>query len=271
LGAQHGRREEDVKMGITVDLNSDLGESFGAWTMGDDAAMLDIVTTANVACGFHAGDPIVMDRTARLAKDKGVEIGAHPSFYDLWGFGRRPIQGERPADIEKQIVYQIGALQAVARAAGHEVRHVKTHGSLGNIAAVDADLAMAVARAVKSVDPSLILVVMPGNELEKAGDALSLKLAREIYADRAYDDEGNLVSRKLPGAVIHGPDEATARVLRMVEERCITSINGRQIPVEIDTICVHGDNPAAVAMARAIRTELEEAGVVIAPFARIAG
>ncbi|MDF1585181.1 LamB/YcsF family protein [Marinimicrococcus flavescens] len=255
-------------MGLAVDLNSDLGESFGAWTMGNDAEMLDIVTTANVACGFHAGDPLVMHETVRLALERGVEIGAHPGFLDLWGFGRRPIQGERPGDVEKLIVYQIGALQAMAAVVGHKVRHLKTHGALGNMAAVDADLAMAVARASKAVDPEMIFVVMPGNELEKAGEKLGLRMAREVYADRTYDDAGNLTSRKLPGAVIHDSAEATQRVLRMLEDGAITSVSGKRIPVAIDTICVHGDNPAAVAMARGIREAMEKAGVTLRPFAR---
>jgi len=255
----------------TIDLNSDLGESFGAWTMGDDAAMLDIVTTANVACGFHAGDPMVMHRTLELAKAKGVAVGAHPSFWDLVGFGRRPIQGERPADIEQQVAYQIGALQGIAALAGWPVRHVKTHGSLGNMAAIDDDLAHAVARAVKGVDPRLILVVMPGNALEQAGLAHGLRLAREVYADRTYDGHGNLTSRKLPGAVIHDAGVAAARVLEMVETGSIRATDGTSLPVAIDTVCVHGDNPAAVAMARAIRTGLEQAGVTLAPFAAALG
>ncbi|MDX6752351.1 5-oxoprolinase subunit PxpA [Geminicoccaceae bacterium 1502E] len=255
-------------MALAVDLNSDLGESFGAWTMGNDAEMLDIVTTANVACGFHAGDPLVMHETVRLALERGVEIGAHPGFLDLWGFGRRPIQGERPGDVEKLIIYQIGALQAMAAVVGHKVRHLKTHGALGNMAAVDADLAMAVARASKAVDPEMIFVVMPGNELEKAGEKLGLRMAREVYADRTYDDAGNLTSRKLPGAVIHDSAEATQRVLRMLEDGAITSASGKRIPVAIDTICVHGDNPAAVAMARGIREAMEEAGVTLRPFAQ---
>jgi len=252
-----------------VDINSDMGESFGAWSMGDDAAMLEIVSSANVACGFHAGDPLVMHRTVTLARDNGVDVGAHPSFQDIWGFGRRPIHGERPEDIEKALIYQIGAIQAMARAVGHRVSHVKTHGSLGNMAAVDPALAAAVARAVKTVDPALILVVMPGTEPERAGERLSLRMAREIYADRAYDDTGNLVPRKQPGAVLHDAEIASERVLRMVEDRAITSVDGKRIPVAIDTICVHGDNPAAVAMARAVRARLEQAGVQIRPMSQI--
>lgn len=254
-------------MGVTVDLNSDMGESFGAWEMGNDAAMLDVVSTANVACGFHAGDPLVMHRTVSLAKARGVAVGAHPSFLDLWGFGRRPIQGERPEDVEKMIIYQIGALQAVARAAGHRVTHVKTHGSLGNMSAVDPDLALAVARAIKAVDRELYMMVMPGLETERAAEKLGLPMAREIYADRTYDDNGNLTSRKKPGAVIHDAEAAAARVLEAVERQGITTVTGKRIPVKVESICVHGDNPAGVAIARAVRARLEKAGVTIRPFA----
>ncbi len=253
-------------MTLTVDLNSDMGESFGVYTLGDDPAMLRIVTSANVACGFHAGDPLVMHRTAALAKQNGVAIGAHPGFRDLWGFGRRPIMGERPEDVEKEIAYQVGALQAVAAMAGHRVTHLKTHGSLGNIAAVDADLAMAVARACAAIDRDLFFVAIPGTEIEKAGEKLGLRVVREIYADRTYDDAGNLTPRKEPGAVIHDPDLACRRVIQMLEEQAITSVNGKKIPVRIDTICVHGDNPAAVGMARSIREALTRAGVTLRPF-----
>lgn len=254
-------------MQASVDLNADLGESFGAWKMGEDEAMLDIVTSANVACGFHAGDPLVMWRTCELAKARGVAIGAHPSFLDLWGFGRRPIQGERPEDILRQCVYQIGALRAVAAAAGHRVTHVKPHGSLGNMAAEDDGLAGAVAEATALVDRSLILVAMPGSALERAGERLGLAVAREVFADRAYDDRGMLVSRKLPGAVLHDAEAAAQRIVRMLEEGAITSQSGKKIPARIDTICVHGDNPAAVAMARTVRSALERAGVAVRPFA----
>ena len=253
-------------MSRTVDLNSDLGESFGAWSMGDDAAMLDIVTTANLACGFHGGDPLVMWRACELAKAKGVAIGAHPSFFDIWGFGRRPIQGERPADIEKQCIYQIGALRAIAAAVGIPVTHVKPHGSLGNMAAVDEGLAMAVARATQTVDKGLHLMVMPGNCLEKAGLKLGLPLIREVFADRTYDEAGNLTPRSQPGAVIHDAATATARVLAMVQDQAITATTGKRLPARVDTICVHGDNPEAVAMARSIRQALEQAGIAVRPF-----
>lgn len=250
-----------------IDLNCDMGESFGAWTMGSDAEMLDIVTSANVACGFHAGDPLVMFDTVRRAKEKGVGIGAHPSFYDLFGFGRRSLSGEKPEDIEKMVVYQIGALEAVARAVGHEVRHVKAHGTLANLAAIDRPAALAIGRAIRALDPTLVYVVMAGTELEHAAAELGLPMAREIYADRAYDDSGNLVSRKLPGAVLHDAEEAAERVAAMVREGAIISRSGKRIPVAIDTVCVHGDNPAAVAMAARVRARLEAAGIRVRPIA----
>lgn len=254
-----------------VDLNSDMGESFGAWSMGDDAAMLKIVTSANVACGFHAGDPLVMAETASQAKANNVDIGAHPSFMDLWGFGRRQIRGDSPADIEKMIAYQIGALQGVAAMVGHRVSHVKAHGALSNMAAVERDLARAIARGIRAVDRELIFVVMPMTELEKAGSAEGLKLAREVFADRAYDDTGNLVSRKLPGAMLHDAGEAAERMLRMVSDGAIECASGKRIKVDIDTICVHGDNPAAVAMAGAVRGALEQAGIPLRHLKDIVG
>jgi len=249
----------------TVDLNSDMGEGFGPWRMGDDAAMLDIVTSANVACGFHAGDPSIMTETARLARARGVGIGAHPGFMDLWGFGRRVIRGDSESDIERMIAYQIGALQATAALAGHKVTHVKAHGALSNLACVERGLADAIGRAVKAVDPRLLFVVMPATELERAGEALGLPLAREIFADRTYDDSGNLTSRKMPGAVIHDAAVAARRVVEMVSDGALRAVSGKRIPVAIDTICVHGDNPAAVELARAVRRALEAAGIALRP------
>ncbi len=248
-----------------IDLNCDMGESWGAWTMGSDAEMLGIVTSANVACGFHGGDPLVMFETVRQAREKGVGIGAHPSFYDIWGFGRRMIQGESPQDIEKTVVYQIGALEGVARAVGHRVGHVKAHGTLANLAAVDRAAALAIGRAIAAIDRELVYVVMAGTELERAAAELGLPMAREIYADRAYDDAGNLVSRKLPGAVLHDAGAAADRVLAMVREGAIISASGKRIPVAIDTVCVHGDNPSAVAMAGRVRERLERAGIAVRP------
>ncbi|MDQ0513101.1 LamB/YcsF family protein [Ancylobacter amanitiformis] len=250
-----------------IDLNCDMGEGFGVYSLGDDAAMLDIVTSANIACGFHAGDPLVMAQTLSLAKARGVGCGAHPSFMDLWGFGRRPIHGQSPADIEKQLIYQIGALQALAHAQGLRLGHVKTHGSLGNMANEDIDLARAVARAIRAVDPGLIFVVMPGLPTERAGEEAGLRVAREIYADRAYAGNGNLASRKLPGAVLHDAEAAAARILDILDSGSVASLDGPRIPVRADTICVHGDTADAVAMARAVRTRLTAAGYGVEPMA----
>lgn len=250
----------------SVDLNSDMGEGFGPWQMGDDAAMLDIVTSANVACGWHAGDPIIMHRTAEVAKAKGVAIGAHPGFGDLWGFGRRVIRGDSMADLEKQMAYQIGAMQACAALAGHKVTHVKAHGALGNMINDDEDMALAIGRAIKAIDPGLVYVVMPGLPTERAAEKLGLPMAREVFADRTYDDSGNLTSRKVVGAVIHDAELAAERVLRMVEDRRIVTVTGKVLDVAIDTICVHGDNSAAVAMARRVRDRLEAAGIAVKPF-----
>jgi UPF0271 protein len=253
-------------MAITVDLNSDMGESFGAWTMGDDGAMLDIVTTANIACGFHGGDPLVMDRTVTLAKAKGIAIGAHPSFLDIWGFGRRPILGDTPDEVGKFVIYQVGALQALAAAAGHRVTHVKLHGALANMAQVDDALAGGIARAIRQLDRDLIFLVMPGMATERAGETAGLRMAREVYADRAYAEDGNLAPRKEPGTVIHDAEAATKRVLRMLDEQAIRTVGGTKLPVRIDSICVHSDTQDAVAMARTVRTALERHGARLAPF-----
>ncbi len=250
----------------SVDLNSDMGEGFGPWKMGDDEAMLSIVSSANVACGWHAGDPIIMHRTAQIAKAKGVSIGAHPGFGDLWGFGRRVIRGDSMSDLEKQIAYQVGAMQALALMAGHKVTHVKTHGAMGNMSNDDDEMAMAVGRAIKAVDPSLVYVVMPGLSTERAAEKLGLPMAREVFADRTYDDSGNLTSRKVEGAVIHDAAMAAQRVLRMVEDQEVVTVTGKRLKVKIDTVCVHGDNPAAVAMAKTVRDTLEAAGIAIRPF-----
>jgi 5-oxoprolinase (ATP-hydrolysing) subunit A len=253
---------------VQVDLNSDLGESFGAYVMGSDSDMLEIVTSANVACGFHGGDPLVMHQTLVMARDNGVGVGAHPSFYDPWGFGRRVIQGEHPEDIEKMLIYQIGAIQGMAHALGLKIGHFKAHGSLGNMAESDPDLAAACARAVRTMDRDMIFVVMPGLELEKAGEKAGLRIAREVFCDRLYDDQGRLVSRKVEGSVIHDPDIAVPRALRMLQDGAIPTVGGGTIPVRIDTMCVHGDNPAAVSLARRIRTAIEEAGISVEPMAR---
>jgi len=249
-----------------IDLNCDLGEGFGAWKMGDDEAMLAIVTSANIACGFHAGDPKVMYDTVRKAQANGVGIGAHPGFLDLYGFGRRTILGESPSDIERQVAYQIGALMGIAANAGARVTHVKTHGTLGNIAAENDDLAEAVARAIRSVDRDLFFMVMPAMATERAAGKHGLGAIREIYCDRAYADTGNLVSRSIPGAVIEDADVAAANVLAMLEDGAIHCLSGKRIPAEIDSVCVHGDTPGATTMARVLRNLLEANGYRVTGF-----
>lgn len=254
---------------MLIDLNSDMGESFGAWKMGEDEEMLGIVTSANIACGFHAGDPDVMFNTLTAARANGVGAGAHPSFLDIQGFGRRQILGETPAQIQRQIIYQIGALKALSESMGFPLQHVKTHGAMGNMAAEDPELAMAVARAIQLVDPDLIMVVMPGMETEKAAEKIGLRMVREIYADRAYTESGTLVSRKLPGAVIHDAQQAATRVMQMLESGAILTLDGKKLPTRIDSICVHGDTPGAVEMARQLRSLLESNGLTLAPMARV--
>src|ERR671939_155495 len=211
---------------MKVDLNCDMGEGFGPWKMGDDEGMLAIVTSANVACGWHAGDPDIMVRTAATARKNGVSIGAHPGFRDLWGFGRRVIRGESMESLERSIAYQIGAMQACAALAGHRVTYVKAHGALANMANDEDDIALAIGRAIKGVDRSLVYMVMPGLATERAAETLGLDAVREVYADRAYADSSNLASRKLPGAVLHDPGQAAERVLRVVAEQAITTMTG---------------------------------------------
>lgn len=251
---------------MAIDLNSDMGEGFGPWTMGDDAAMLDIVTSANVACGWHAGDPNIMVQTAALAKAKGVAIGAHPGFGDLWGFGRRTIRGHTMTELERMVAYQIGALQACAALGGHRATYVKAHGALANLANDEDDIALAIGRAIKGVDRGLVYMVMPGLATERAAGTLGLDAVREVYADRAYADNGNLANRKTPGAVLHDAGEAAERVLRMVGDQAIVTVTGQRLPARIETVCVHGDTPGAVAMARTVRRTLEANGVAVAPF-----
>lgn len=251
-------------MTLSVNLNADMGEGFGAYDIGDDSAILKIIRSANIACGFHAGDPITMRRVIEQAKEEGVSIGAHPGFNDLWGFGRRRIQ-MKPSDLENMIAYQIGALQAMASFSGQKVTHVKPHGALNNMAAEDAEYALAIGRAIKAVDPSLIYVALSGSEMEKAATQLGLPLAREGFCDRLYDDNGNLVSRSIPGSVLHDPKAATEQVVRMVVEGEIISMSGKRVKRGVDSLCVHGDEPTAVALAAMVRQGLEDAGVKIVP------
>jgi 5-oxoprolinase (ATP-hydrolysing) subunit A len=252
----------------SVDLNCDCGEGFGAYRIGDDAAMLDIVTSVNVACGFHAGDPEIMVQIFGAAKAKGVAAGAHPGFPDLWGFGRRGLPFSA-GEIERLVAYQIGAANALATYAGARLAYVKIHGALSNIATEDEAIAQAIARAVKMVDPGLGFLAPAGTKLETAGLAQGLAVAREIYADRAYTDAGRLVERSCPGAVLRDAGDAAERVLAMVLEGEIITISGKRLAAGIDSICVHGDSPNAVAMAKAVRARLEKAGIALAPFAPV--
>ncbi|WLR99561.1 LamB/YcsF family protein [Shinella sumterensis] len=252
----------------TIDLNCDMGESFGAYKIGDDAAMMDIITTANIACGFHAGDPSVMRDTIVSARENGVAIGAHPSFMDLYGFGRRRIYGERPEDIEAQIIYQIAAIQGMATALGWPVTHVKTHGSLGNIAAEDETLASVCVKAIKAVDPSLVFITLPYSQTMLAAEEAGLAVACEVYADRRYLENGMLAPRQMEGSVIHDLSASVDQVLSMVCDNRIPTISGSHLSVNAATVCIHGDTPGAPATARALRDRLSEAGVTIAPFTK---
>ncbi|MCS5733297.1 LamB/YcsF family protein [Herbiconiux daphne] len=249
----------------TIDLNADLGESFGAWTMGDDPALLAIVSSANVACGFHAGDPARMLETVRVAAARGVAIGAHVSYPDLRGFGRRDL--ELPvADLIADVVYQIGALKGIAAAAGTRVRYVKPHGALYNRIVHDDEHASAVVDAIVAVDPALAIVGLADSEVASIADAEGLRFVPEAFADRAYRSDGSLVPRNQAGAVLHDAEEIAQRMLRLAAEGVVTAIDGTDIAVSAETICVHGDTRGAVDIARALRRRLESAGLTIASF-----
>ncbi len=250
---------------MRIDLNCDMGESFGRYTLGDDAALLDVVTSANIACGLHAGDPTVMGDTVKLAVQKGVAVGAHPGYPDLQGFGRR-VMALTPAEIEATVLYQIGALAGFARAAGGALVHVKPHGALYNVAAREQSVAEAIVRAVMAFDPALVVMALPNSVLLYAARAAGLRVAREGFADRAYREDGSLVPRSEPGAVIHDPAQVTARAIRMVTHQEVEAITGKVIPLHIDTLCLHGDTPGAVALATALRAALEAEGVMVLPF-----
>ena len=250
---------------VSVDLNSDMGEGFGPYVMGDDAAILQIVTSANVACGMHAGDPEIMARTFALAKARGVAVGAHPGYPDLWGFGRRAMAWDA-GQIERLVAYQVGAAQALAAYAGHRLSYVKAHGALGNLTQTDPTVAAAVCRAVQAVDSRLACLVIARGHQERIGRDMGLTVRSEIFADRAYTEEGHLVARQLPGAVLHDAELAAARVLRMVRQGAIETVSGQMLPTAIDSICVHSDTPSAVAMAGVVRRALEAAGITVRSF-----
>ena len=245
---------------MQVDLNSDLGESFGPWQMGQDEALMSSITSANVACGFHAGDPSVMRQTIALAKQHGVAVGAHPGFPDLIGFGRREIQAS-PREVEDYVLYQISALAGMAATQSVRLQHVKAHGALYNQACRDASLAEAIARAVAAFDSSLILLGLPGSALLRAGQQAGLRVAAEVFADRAYDADGSLTSRRKPGAVLHDAAQVVDRAIRMARDRQVTAIDGSAVRLDVDTICLHGDTPGSAELARQVKQGLIEAGI----------
>jgi UPF0271 protein len=247
---------------MRVDINSDMGESFGAYTIGHDAGLFRSITSANVAAGFHAGDPSVLRSTIRLAKTHGVAVGAHPGFPDLVGFGRRELN-VTPQEAEDLVLYQVAAVAGVAAAEGVKIQHVKPHGALFNMAVRNVELASAIARAVAAFDKALILFGLPGSEILNAGRAAGLRVAAEVFADRAYEADGSLASRRKPGSVIHDAAVVVQRAVRMVKERTVIAIDGSTVALDADTICVHGDTPGSDDLAARIRAGLDAAGITV--------
>lgn len=249
---------------VRVDLNSDLGEGFGLYELGDDAELIRLVSSANIACGFHAGDARVMRQTVALCREHGVAVGAHPGLPDRQGFGRRSM-ALSPAELRDDVLYQIGALAAFCRAEGVALRHVKPHGALYGMVSTSADLARAVVQAVTQFDPELIMFAPPGSELQRAAEAAGLAVALEGFADRTYQADGQLVPRRLEGAVVHDPDQVVAQAQRIVSEGKVRAITGEEVVMRVHTICVHGDNPAAAELLYRIRQGLQDMGVLIGP------
>jgi UPF0271 protein len=248
---------------VRVDLNADIGESFGIYTIGSDERLLRTITSASVACGFHAGDPAVMRQTVRMAAEAGVSIGAHPGFPDLAGFGRREMRIE-PREIVDLVLYQIGALSAIAKAEGAVLRHVKPHGALYNMGARRVDIAESVARAVAAFDGRLVMVGLPGSQLLSAASRLGLPVAAEGFADRSYEGDGSLTPRHLAGSVVSEPGRAAEQAVRMVRDGRIAARDGSTLSLKVDTLCVHGDTPGAADLAAAVRAGLEQAGITVA-------
>ncbi|MBE7062399.1 MAG: LamB/YcsF family protein [Ruminococcaceae bacterium] len=251
-----------------VDLNSDLGESFGAYTIGRDGEILPLVSSANVACGFHAGDPTIMAKTTKICKESGTAIGAHPGFADLQGFGRRNMSLS-PEDARNLVVYQVGALDAFCKSAGLVLQHVKPHGALYNMAAKDGALSKAICEGIYAYNPELILLGLANSEMLRAAKEIGLPYAAEVFADRAYEDDGTLVARTKPGAMIHDEDEAVSRVIGMIKNRTVKTISGREIEICADSVCVHGDSEKALLFVKKIRTALQAEGIIIKPIAEI--
>lgn len=248
----------------SIDLNSDIGESFGAYKLGDDEAILQQITAANVACGWHAGDPMVMDKVARMASERGVVVGAHPGYPDLMGFGRRKMVLSFQ-EVKNYVKYQIGALSAFTQSYGMKLHHVAPHGAMGNQCQYDEEISRAICEAVYEVDKDLIIYYCAGAVLGKIAEDMGLRTAAEIFADRAYMDDLSLVPRKMEGSMITDEDVAISRCVRMIKEGKVTSINGKDIDIKGDTLCVHGDGPKAIAFARRIRETFEKEGIEIKP------
>ncbi|MBR4864045.1 MAG: LamB/YcsF family protein [Oscillospiraceae bacterium] len=251
-----------------IDLNSDLGESFGAYKIGSDANVIPLISSANVACGFHAGDPVVMAKTAALCKESGCALGAHPGYPDLVGFGRRNL-AVSPAEAKAMTTYQIGALDAFCKAAGIKMQHVKPHGAMYNMAAKDAALAKAICEAIYEYDKDLILMGLAGSQMLVQAKEMGLKCAAEVFADRAYEEDGTLVARSKPGSMIEDEDEAVARVIRMIKEGKVTAITGKDIAITADSVCVHGDGPKALAFVEKLRNAFAAEGIEIVPLTQI--
>ncbi len=245
-----------------VDLNSDLGESFGRYTLGMDDKIIPLITSANMACGYHASDPVVMEKTIAMAKEAGIRVGAHPGFPDLMGFGRRNMNVS-PAEARAYTLYQLGALDGFCRAAGIKLQHVKPHGALYNMAAKDYKLAEAICEAIQSFDKNLIVLALSGGELARAAKDMGLRTALEVFADRGYEEDGTLVDRRKEGAMITDEQEAIDRVIRMVKEKKVTAVTGRDIPIQADSVCVHGDGVKALAFVEKIRAALQNEDIQI--------
>lgn len=251
-------------MGRKININGDLGESFGRFQIGNDAALMESIGTANIACGFHGGDPNTMHHAISIARSRGVSVGAHPGFNDLWGFGRREIKMSTD-EVERFVTYQIGAFDAMARSAGASMTHVKPHGALMVMAAKDFDLARAIGRAIKTFNKDLIYVGFAKTEVERAAKSLDLPFAMEAYADRIYDDNGALAPRTVPNSIIVEPERAVEHVLRMLEEGALISRSGQRLKTDIHSFCVHGDEPSAPAVAKAVKAALQKAGFDVVP------
>ena len=251
-------------MSDRIDINSDMGESFGAYKLGRDAEVMDYISSANIACGWHAGDPMVMEQTVRMAKERGVGIGAHPGYPDLMGFGRRRLDLSM-SEIENYMLYQMGALYAFAKAHGLPLQHVKAHGALGNIAFVDLEVSKAIARAALRLSKDMIFVALTGTVMVQAAQEVGVRYVEEVYADRVYNPDGTLQSRKIPGSVIHDPEKAARQALTILKEGHVIAHDGTKVKVKPETLCVHGDTPTAIAILQKIREELKMASITVKP------